>query len=332
MKQSNATSRFVLCLGLSPAVQRTMIFERFQAGEVNRAVASVVSNGGKAVNTALALARLRRACVVCGFNGGDTGRFLGAYLAAHGVTCAFTRTSWPTRTCTTLIDRASGEVTELVEEARCPTPDLLRRFERRALALLRQAAAVVICGTLPPGVREDFWARLAAEARLRRVPLIIDSHAAPFLQALPHEPLLAKLNVSELEKTFAITCRNEKQVVAAARRLTAAGAAWALVTNGPQPAILVHRDGPVWCVLPPAIRSVVSAIGSGDCVNAGLAHALLRGDDMPDAVRFGLGCGSANALTTTPADFHPSAARRFAAACRVVRCRLHASQASRIVE
>ncbi|MFZ4397608.1 MAG: PfkB family carbohydrate kinase, partial [Kiritimatiellia bacterium] len=168
MNKSNATSRSVLCLGQTPALQRTLIFERFQAGEVNRAGMTVVSNGGKAVNTALALARLRRASVVCGLNGGDTGRFLTGYLAGHGVTCAFTRTAWPTRTCTTIIDRASGAVTELVEEARRPTPDLLRRFEIRAHTLLRRAGAVVICGTLPPGAPEDFWARLAAEARRRQ--------------------------------------------------------------------------------------------------------------------------------------------------------------------
>lgn len=322
MKKSNATSRFVLCLGLSPAAQRTMIFDRFQAGAVNRAGTTVVSNGGKAVNTALALARLRRASVVCGFNGGDTGQFLAAYLAAHGVTCAFTRTSWPTRTCTTLINRASGEVTELVEETRRPTTEMLLRFERRAHTLLRQAGAAIICGTLPPGVPEDMWARLAAEVRRRQVPLVMDSHAAPFLQALRHEPLLAKLNVSELEKTFAITCRNERQIVSAARRLTAAGAVWALVTHGPQPAMLVDRAGSVWQVWPPKIRHVFNPTGSGDCVNAGLVHALLRGDAMPDAVRFGLGCGSANVLTSTPADFRPSDVRRYAASCRVVQ-RIH---------
>jgi len=38
---------------------------------------------------------------------------------------------------------------------------------------------------------------------------------------------------------------------------------------------------------------------------------------MPEAVRFGLACGTANALTWTPADFAPPAARRLARACRV---------------
>jgi 1-phosphofructokinase family hexose kinase len=308
----------VICLGLTPAVQRTLSFARFQPGEVNRACRVEVSVGGKAVNTGLALVRLRRACVVTGLNGGGTGRDIAAHLAAHGVACAFTRTPWPTRICTTILDRASGVATELVEEARAPTPVLLSRFEARGRALLRAAGAAVICGTLPSGVPEDFWSRLSAEARRLGVPLVIDSHGPPLLRALPCEPLLAKMNVRELEQTFASACRGRAQIVAAARRLVAAGAQWALITHGAAPAMLVSRAGGVWQVSPPAIGNVASPIGSGDCVNAGVMHALLLGKAMPDAVRFGLGCGSANALTPNPAEFSPGAARRLAKACRVL--------------
>ncbi len=86
---AGARRQAVVCLSISPAVQRTLSFERFQTDAVNRALATVVSVGGKGVNTALALARLRRASVVTGLNGGDTGAYLEAFLKARGVTCAF---------------------------------------------------------------------------------------------------------------------------------------------------------------------------------------------------------------------------------------------------
>ena len=60
----------VLCLGLTPAVQRTLVFERFAPGEVNRAVESHQTSAGKAVNTAVALAALGTPACVTGFNGG----------------------------------------------------------------------------------------------------------------------------------------------------------------------------------------------------------------------------------------------------------------------
>jgi tagatose 6-phosphate kinase len=311
----------VLCLSLAPAVQRTLAFARFQPGEVNRARECVVSVGGKAVNTGLALARLRRACVVTGLNGGDTGRFVARYLAAHGVTCAFTRVPDATRTCTTILDHATGETTELVEEVRRPAPRFLRRFVVQGARLLRQADALVICGTLSSGLPTEIWAQLAAAARRQDVPVILDSHGEPLLQALAHAPQLAKLNVRELEKTFGRACRTPAQIVAGARRLVAGGAQWALVTHGAQPATLVGRAGEAWQVTPPAVK-VLSPIGSGDCVNAGIADALLRGETLLEAVRFGLGCGSANARTHRPADFSAADARRLAKRCRVKRLRL----------
>ncbi len=316
---ANVTSaKPVLCLGLTPACQRTLVFDRFQLGEVNRARETHVSVGGKAVNTGLALALLRRPCVVTGLNGGATGRFVADYLAARGVACAFTRMAAPTRTCTTILDRASRVTTELVEEAPPPTEALLARFQATGTARLRRAAMAVICGTLPPGTPEDTWARFAATAQQAGVPLAIDSHAAPLLLALAHAPLLAKMNVRELEKTFNCACNGEAAVRGAARRLTAAGARWALITHGPQPALLVGADGTAWRLTPPALTSV-SPIGSGDCVTAGVAHALLEGAEPVEAVRFGLGCGSANALTLCPADFTPMQARKLANACGVER-------------
>ncbi len=316
---AGARRQAVVCLSISPAVQRTLSFERFQTDAVNRALATVVSVGGKGVNTALALARLRRASVVTGLSGGDTGAFIEAFLKARGVTCAFTRTPWPTRTCTTILDRASGAVTELVEEVQVPTAALLQRWEARGRQLVRQAAAAVLCGTLSRGVPEDLWARLAAVARPLQLPVLIDSQAAPLWQALAQEPWLAKMNACELAKTLTCATRTEAQVVAGARKLVAAGAHWALITRGPHPAILVDRAGMAWRIRPPRLTDVVSPIGSGDCVNAGLMHAHLGGLPMCEAVCFGLGCGSANARTATPADFTAQAARELAARCVVER-------------
>lgn len=317
-KASIDGARPVLCLGLTPACQRTLVFDRFRPGEVNRASEARVSAGGKAINAGLALARLARPCVVTGLNGGATGWFVADYLAKRGITCAFTRMAGATRTCTTILDRASGVATELVEEAPTPTDDVLQRFAARSEFWLRRAGMGVVCGTLPPGTPEDYWARFAAAAQDAGVPLVIDSHAAPLLRALVHEPLLAKLNVRELERTLSCDCASEQAVLTAACRLTAAGAQWALITHGPSPALLVARKGAAWRLTPPGITPL-SPIGSGDCVTAGISHAVLDGAELPQAVRFGMGCGTANALTLCPADFEPEQARALAAACRMER-------------
>ena len=304
----------VVCFGLMPAVQRTLVIDCFQAGEVNRARATQVSVGGKAINAGVALALLGRASVVTGLNGGDTGRFVARTLDARGISRAFTPVPWPTRTCTTILDLATRSVTELVEEARLPSPEQLRRFERCGHILLCHAPMALICGALPPGIPQDYWARLAEAARRSQVPVLIDSSGAPLLQALSAAPMVAKMNVRELEMTTSATCQTEADILAAAQRLTVAGASWVLVTHGPKAAILTAADGEAWRLLPPAVETL-SPIGSGDCATAGMAHAILNGMSMPDAARFGLACGSANARTSLPADFDPAGVGELFAAC-----------------
>jgi 1-phosphofructokinase/6-phosphofructokinase 2 len=306
----------VLCIGMTPACQRIQLFECLRAGEVNRALETHVAVGGKAVNAGLALTTLGRASVVTGLIGGQTGRAIAAALAARGVACAWTRVPTPTRTCATLLERARpGVATELVEEAPPPTPEEVRRFCGNAARRLRGASMGLICGTLPPGAPPATWAELAGTARQAGVALLIDSHGAPLRQALTRAPLLAKMNAHELEKTLGAPCADEAALLAGARRLAAEGARWTLITDGPHPALLADATA-AWRLTPPQIAPL-NPIGSGDCVLAGCAHALLNGATAVEAARFGLGCGCANALTLRPAEFDPAQAAALAQSCLV---------------
>ena len=61
---------------------------------------------------------------------------------------------------------------------------------------------------------------------------------------------------------------------------------------------------PVWFAAPPVER-VVSTVGSGDSMVAGMVAGLLGGDDMVDAVRRGVAAGSAAVLTPGTDLCHP---------------------------
>lgn len=308
----------VLALGLTPAVQRTLVFNRFDLGEVNRAVESYQTSAGKAVNTAVALATLGTPACVTGFNGGASGRFLAAYVRARGVRTCFTAMPEMTRTCTTVLDASVGKSTELVEEG--PEPGLAARaaFVTRNKRLAARARLVAISGTLPPGTADDFYVPFAQQAVAAGVPVVIDSHREAVLRVLPFEPFLVKLTVRELELTFGTTCRDETAILRDAGRLREAGAQWVFVTHGGRPALLLGEGDTVWFDLPEI--AVNNPIGSGDCTTAGFIHAWLdRHESVIEAAIFGLGCGMANALTRVPAQFDRAAVTQLA---QQVRCRM----------
>jgi 1-phosphofructokinase family hexose kinase len=282
--------KYILCGGLTPALQRTLEFDRLRTGEVNRAGKVTLSAGGKQVNTARMVQQLGTAARLTGFCGGPDGDRLRALLQDETLDFRPVPTAGNTRTCQTLIDRSSGTVTELVEEAAALESADWNRFETLFHSLTEDAGLICFSGTLPPGAPDDFIRRM-----LRQVsaPCIIDSHRRPLLEALEVRPRLVKLNREELLRTC-----DAAQPIDALRALTALGAQAVLMTDGANPALLLdaQHPGELLEISPPAIE-VVNPIGSGDAVTAGIAVALYRGDPLAEAVRFGMACGAAQTLT-----------------------------------
>lgn len=282
-------SKPVLCLGLTPALQRVLCFEGFSRGEVNRVKTVRSAAAGKAINTAKVLSRLGIPSILCGFNGGSVGDKLHEFLAGVDVEDRMTRTVAETRICTTLI--AGGEVTELVEEASAVTSEEIRALEQTVLEALPETTALVIAGTLPCWLPVHFYARFVATARSLSIPVFIDSHRSPLQETLSARPYFVKMNRRELALT---ECSAEDII----RR----GAKNVLITDGPYPAELHTADG-VRVLKPPVLSSVVNPIGSGDSVTAGVVRSILIGKTLEEACIVGLACGAANALSLLPGEF-----------------------------
>jgi len=292
----------VLCLGLTPALQRTMLFDRLDVDEVNRARQVVESAAGKSLNTARALVTLGTPAQAAGFNGGQTGQKLVAFLKSYGVgTEALTPMKAATRICSTLIDRTAGTVTELVEEAPAPGAAAVTRFMRENLRRTREASMLVISGTLPPFAGDDFYVGFVRAAAEAGVPVVIDSHKTALIDVLFERPLLAKLNVRELETTLMESLSSERRILRGMKDLLGMGARNVFVTQGGKASYLMTPKK-TWRIAPPKIAHHLNPIGSGDCTTAGIAHALLSGKTLREAVCLGLACGSANVESLTPAD------------------------------
>ncbi|MFO7936151.1 MAG: 1-phosphofructokinase family hexose kinase [Kiritimatiellia bacterium] len=295
----------ILCLGLSPALQRTLVFNKLELNEVNRAVSITLSAGGKSLNTARALATLGAGCKVSGLNGGHNGRVLKRFLDDYGVDSALTPTSAETRICTTLLDETSGSVTELVENAPPPAEAEMLSFIERNIRLVKESRMLVICGTLPPFADNDFYCKFTSVARKANIPFIIDSHKQALLSVLRDKPLMAKLNRAELETTFGCVIDSDEKTEIHLRKIVRLGARSVFMTSGGDEAWLVDEEKSVK-LMPPEIDKNVNAIGSGDCTTAGIAFKLTEGSSLEEAVVFGLACGSANAETLLPADISPA--------------------------
>jgi tagatose 6-phosphate kinase len=284
----------ILCLGTTPTVQRSMIFSRVVIDGVNRAIEVREYASGMSPNVARVLRTMGGEPLELGFIGGDRGRFLAADLQAAGIGCEWVEVSAPTRLCTTVIDRAAGTATELVEESSPVEPAGWERMARLLEEQLPRAQVWVFSGSLPPRAPQDFYARWVPLAQQQKAKLIIDARGEPLRLALKHDGFIAKLNRDELRETVGRELQSDQELKEAAMQITPRGGA-SIVTMGRHGALACDGQT-VWRVTPPNVKAV-SAVGSGDAFAAGLALELSRGKRLRDALPMAAACGAANALT-----------------------------------
>ncbi|HEX8914661.1 MAG TPA: hexose kinase [Humisphaera sp.] len=283
----------ILTVGTTPTMQRTMTFDRLRLDHVNRSVVTDEYASGKGVNVARVAAQLGADVVATGFAGGERGKALLSGMRADGVRQDFVRVAAETRLCTTVIDRAKGTVTELVEESRAVGPADWVRLLRVVRKHLKVAKVCVLSGSLPPGGDEDFYRKVAELAAAAGVRTIIDARGRPLLRAIGTPGLIVKLNREELAATVGRPLRGDPGLKRAMREVCPVGGQ-VIVTMGKDGA--AAWDGERFWRIPAPKIAVVNPIGSGDAFAAGVAFGVAAGRRWKDAAALGAACGAANAL------------------------------------
>jgi tagatose 6-phosphate kinase len=284
----------ILCLGTTPVYQRTMIFDRLIPDTVNRAREVFDYASGKSVNAARVIHTLGEKALATGFVGGRRGDALRADLDAAGIAHDFIATPTETRQCVTVIDRATGAATELVEESSPAGPGAWQELESKLERLLPAAKVWVFSGTLAPDAEKDFYARRLPLAARCGARAIVDVSGEPLRLAMRHPNAILKMNRDEFAGTIGEDLSSDTALSAAMRRHVPAQGAL-IVTLGAAGAIACEAHS-CWRASSPKVDAV-SAVGSGDSFAAGLAVALHDSRPLSEALKLAIACGAANAMT-----------------------------------
>ncbi len=151
----------------------------------------------------------------------------------------------------------------------------------------------VLSGSLPPGVPDDYYRRLAERIGEQGGRAVVEAHGAVLTEALEARPWMLRLNQYVLEMSINRSMESIEDIAAAARELQQRGIANVCISLGGRGAILVDADGSYHCSAP-RVR-VHSTVGCGDSLVAGLVTAAHRGGDAEAMLRLGVTCGSATA-------------------------------------
>jgi 1-phosphofructokinase family hexose kinase len=284
----------ILATGLTPAWQQIMCFPRLEPGEVNRAREVHWCASGKVLNVGLALQDLGAANHTLAPAGGWAGAALRAAFTAPATWIPTTAIS---RVCTTVLDEQAGVTTELVENA-APLGDLeLADFTAKFDELARRTSMIVLTGSLPAGTPTTFYRSLLDRSAR---PVVLDARGPELLAALPRRPRVVKPNRDELASTLGRPLPDRASVLTAMSELIERGAQAVVVTSG-NAAVQVMEGKDHWELPTPSVTPIVNPIGCGDCLAAGLALGLSRGETLVNSVRFGMAAAAENLTQLLPA-------------------------------
>jgi tagatose 6-phosphate kinase len=296
----------VVCL--NPALDVTHHVGAVDWGGVNRPRAVRARPGGKGLNVARTLHALGVDVLVLGLAGGVTGDGVEAALRELGVPAALTPVAGETRRTFTVVDDSVADhgVTAFHEAGPEAGEEEFAGFRRGYEQALEAATAVVLSGSLPPGLEAGTYATLIETAAAAGVPAVLDTHGEALRRGAAAGPAIVKPNLAELAALAGRPlspgvdrAADRATVEAAARELD--GAEAVVVTLGPDGLLAATGDG-CWRARAPAALAG-NATGAGDAVAAALAHGLVLGRPWDERLRHAAALGAATAAAPVAGEF-----------------------------
>ncbi len=292
MSTSNAIATLTInpCLDISAEVERVVPTKKLRCQNDRR------DPGGGGVNVSRAISILGGESTAVFPAGGSTGMAIADLLEKEDIACRIIEFDGASR--------QSFAVRELESQKQfrfaLPGPEIGEKLWQKCLDeignIRPSPAYIVASGSLPPGVPEDYYGKLADRFGDSDTKIVIDTSGKPLKKALDQPVYLIKPNRRELEYVCDCSLEEEKVQEQKCREMVKNGRCQVLVlTLGAKGALLTSRDEQ----LRVAGLDVeeVSAVGAGDSFVGALVLALQQGRDLRKAFFYGMAAGTA-ALAT----------------------------------
>ncbi|RSM74800.1 1-phosphofructokinase [Kibdelosporangium aridum] len=294
----------IVTVTANPSIDRTVEVGALVRGGLHRATGVHVQPGGKGINVARALVcnGIKARAVVPA--GGAEGEQLISLLSDYSIDVVRVSTLGPVRMNVSVIE-PDATVTKLNEPGARLSDDETAALADAIINASHNASNVVLAGSLPPGVHDDFYAGLISRLADEDIPVVVDTSGPALRAALAAGPALIKPNHHELEEAVDRPLPTLGDVVEAAQHLRSLGAKAVLASLGQDGAVLVDGEG-TWHAEAPVV-SARSSVGAGDAMLAGFLAAGGKGHQaLVSAVAWGAAAVSLPGSTMPrPDDLRP---------------------------
>lgn len=281
----------VITVTLNPAIDRTLYLDNLNKGQLNRVSRSRIDIGGKGINVSRVLKNFGIDSICTGFMGGTWENYFLNELNVKNIKTDFIHIKEEIRTNIKIVDKKSGENTDINESGPQILDEELKLFISNFEKMCHRGDIVVLSGGVSPKVPKDIYYTLINIAKDKGALTVLDAEGELLSEGIKAKPDIIKPNEFE----FGILCKNEfnskEDIIAAGKDFISKGMSKVLVSLGTKGAIYITKNGSYSCN---SIKvPVMSTVGAGDSMVAALVYSVINNLDDKKSLEFAIASGSA---------------------------------------
>ena len=284
----------IVTVTLNPAIDKSTTVPSIVPDKKLRCAEPKFEPGGGGVNVSRAIKRLGGNSTAIYMAGGYSGKYFKDLLNIEGIASLVVEIEGQTRENLIVVDRSAN----LQYRFGMPGPLIKEDEWQKALKFFGKSSGIeyiVASGSLPKGVPEDFFGRLAFVSKKINARLIVDTSGEPLRFAIKEGLFMIKPNLAELSNLQGLEELREDDVFKAAKDIITMGRCEVVVVSmGASGAMLVTRDGVVRSQSPIVKRR--STVGAGDSMVAGMVLALSKGLTWSEVLQYEIATGTATTM------------------------------------
>lgn len=279
----------ILVVCPNPAVDIYAYMPQFEVGVPNRISEEKRYPGGKGLHVGMALAELGFDVTIAGFWGGETGQWIQKKANHYYPNIKFIGPEleeW-TRSCYTFKSTGDFDDTEILGTGPVISKSDYELFLEAIRKTLPGVQYVALSGSWPKGAPESGYAEIIGLCQEADVPTMLDCTGVQLSNALDMRPTAVHLNRKEITEFY------QTDFESAGKRILS-NCEIAAITDGSKGLQLLSGQNTYHSLA--KIDKVISTIGSGDCLTAGVVAGLVQNMELQQVSNLGAACGAANCL------------------------------------
>jgi 6-phosphofructokinase 2 len=280
---------------LNPSLDKTVTVDRLIVDEANRWTRMRSDPGGKGVNVSRVIHVLGGETIAYSFVGGLDGQAFQQLMERRGVPFDFIPIKENIRSNFIITNLATHRQTRIDAPGPHVTKDELARLIDKVMRIDPLPEFIVFAGSVPPGISQDIYSRLIADAKKKGIKTVLDSDKEWLREGIKAIPDIIKPNVFEAEMLLGVKLKSEEAIIHAVTTLKKQGFGIVAISRGRRGMII--SDGRQMLKLTSPDVEIRNTVGAGDSAIAGLVMGLSRGQNLEESARLAVAAGAATAIT-----------------------------------